>query len=267
MILVIDVGNTNIVLGIYDSKNLIADWRLSTDSMRASDEYGILIMQLFKIRKISISEIQGIIISSVVPGVMHSLEHMIRKYFDIEPVIVGPEIITGINIKCDNPKELGTDRMVNAVAAHQMYKGVPLIIIDFGTATTFCTVRENGDYTGGIICPGVKVAANALFEKAAKLPRIELAKTPFSIGKNTADSMQTGIIYGYIGQVEYIVTKIKEEMKKSEEKEPYVIATGGLAKLIVQDSEYVDKIDPLLTLEGLRIIFEKNKNKALGKAK
>jgi type III pantothenate kinase len=263
MILVVDVGNTNIVLGVYDNKKLVADWRLSTDNTRTADEYGIQVIQLFKQKELDIARIEGVIVSSVVPSIMYSLEHMIRKYFELDPMIVGPALVTGINIKYDNPKEVGADRIVNAVAAHDNYKGTPLIIIDFGTATTFCAVTEKGDYLGGVICPGLKIAANALFEKAAKLPKVELVKTEFIIGKNTISSMQSGLVFGYIGQVEYIIEKMKEEMFKTEEKEPYVVATGGLAKLIAKDSKSVDRIEPFLTLEGLRIIYENNKEQSI----
>ena len=184
---------------------------------------------------------------------------MIRKCFGIEPIIVGPGIKTGINIKYDNPKEVGADRIVNAVAAYEIYKK-PVIIIDFGTATTFCAVRENGDYLGGCICPGIRISADALFERAAKLPRVELEVPKNVICKNTVSSMQAGILFGYVGQVEYIVKKMKEEMKKSKFKEePLVIATGGLANLIAKETKAIDKVDSDLTLEGLKILYEKNK--------
>lgn len=258
MILVLDAGNTNIVLGVYDGKRLIADWRLSTDSKRSADEYGIQVIQLFLQNKLDPDDMEGVIISSVVPNIMYSIEHMVRKYFEVEPIIVGPGIKTGINIKYDNPKEVGADRIVNAVAAHDIYKK-PVIIIDFGTATTFCAVTENGDYLGGTICPGIRISADALFEKAAKLPRIELVKPDHVICKNTVMSMQSGIIYGYIGEVDYIVNKMKREMEELGEKTPFVLATGGLAKLISEGSTAIDQVDPFLTLEGLKILYEKNK--------
>lgn len=258
MVLVIDVGNTNIVLGVYNGNKLIGEWRLSTDTKKTADEYGIQVSQLFINSNLKITDVEGVIISSVVPNTMYSLEHMVRKYFNINPLVVGPGVKTGINIKYDNPKEVGADRIVNAVAAHEIFRR-SLIIIDFGTATTFCAVRENGDYLGGTICPGIKISSEALFEKAAKLPHIELVKPPCVICKNTVNSMQSGIIYGYIGQVDYIVDKMKKEMMQLGEKEPYVICTGGLAKLISEDSKCIDRIEPFLTLEGLRIIYEKNK--------
>lgn len=262
MILVIDVGNTNIVLGVYEKEELIASWRLSTDSKRTADEYGIQVIQLFLQDKLDPTDVEGVIISSVVPNIMYSLEHMIKKYFEVDPIIVGPGVKTGINIKYDNPKEVGADRIVNAVAAHEIYKR-SLIIIDFGTATTFCAVTSRGDYLGGTISPGIKIASEALFERAAKLPRIELIKPSAVIGKNTVSSMQAGIVYGYIGQVDYIVEKMRKELMEFGEEEPTIIATGGLAKLISEESRFVDKIDPILTLKGLRIIYEKNKEQVL----
>jgi len=262
VILVIDVGNTNIVLGIYENEELIASWRLSTDSKRTADEYGIQVTQLFLQDKLDPTDVEGVIISSVVPNIMYSLEHMIKKYFEINPIIVGPGVKTGINVKYDNPKEVGADRIVNAVAAHEIYKS-SLIIIDFGTATTFCAVTSRGDYLGGTICPGIKISSEALFERAAKLPRVELIKPPGVICKNTVSSMQAGIVYGYIGQVDYIVDKMRKELMELEEQEPIIIATGGLAKLISEESRFVNKIDPILTLKGLRIIYEKNKEQVL----
>ncbi|AJD29476.1 MULTISPECIES: type III pantothenate kinase [Clostridium] len=258
MILVLDVGNTNIVLGIYKNKELIANWRLATDNKRTADEYGIQVIELFSHNNLSFSDIEGVIISSVVPNIMYSLEHMISKYFNIKPIIVGPGVKTGINIKYDNPKEVGADRIVNAVAAHEIYKK-PLIIIDFGTATTFCSVTKEANYLGGTICPGIKISSDALFDKAAKLPRVELVKTPGVICKNTVASIQAGIIYGYAGQVDYIVSKMKKEMMALGEEEPFVVATGGFAKLISEEAKSIDEINAILTLEGLRIIYEKNK--------
>lgn len=258
MILVLDVGNTNIVLGIYKEKKLLVEWRLSTDYKRTADEYAIQVTQLFYQSGLDMENIEGVIISSVVPNIMYSLEHMVRKYFNTTPIIVGPGVKTGINIKYDNPKEVGADRIVNAVAAYETYKKA-IIIIDFGTATTFCAIASNGDYLGGTICPGIKISSEALFERAAKLPRVELVKPETVICKNTVASMQAGIIYGYIGQVDYIVNKMKKEIQAKGDEEPVVIATGGLAKLIAEDSTTIDKVEPFLTLDGLRIIYQKNK--------
>lgn len=258
MILLVDVGNTNIVLGVYRGTESIASWRISTDAKKTSDEYSIQVMQLFTQSELNPKEVEGIIISSVVPNIMHSLENMIRKSFGINPLVVGPGIKTGINIKYDNPKEVGADRIVNAVAAHDMYKK-DMILIDFGTATTFCAVTKDANYLGGCIVPGVRISSDALFDRAAKLPRVELEVPKNIICKNTITSMQAGILYGYIGQVEYIVKKTKKEMMELGSDEPLVIATGGLANLIANETDVIDKVDSSLTLEGLRIIYEKNK--------
>lgn len=255
MILAVDVGNTNIALGVYEVKNLLAHWRMATDKEKSSDEFGMFFVNLLKHENLDISKIEAVIISSVVPPIMYSLEHAVRKYFKVEPMVVGPGIKTGINIKYENPREVGADRIVNAVAAYEIYGG-PLIIVDFGTATTFCAISSKGEYLGGVICPGIKISAEALFQRAAKLPRIELVKPENVIGRNTVSSMQSGIVFGYVGQVDYIVRRIKKEMKEENIK---VIATGGLARLIATESETVEEINGLLTLEGLRIIYEKNK--------
>ena len=258
MILLVDVGNTNIVLGVNSNGRYIASWRISTDAKKTSDEYGIQVTQLFAQHNLNPLDVEGIIISSVVPNIMHSLENMIKKCFKMNPIIVGPGIKTGINIKYDNPKEVGADRIVNAVAAYEIYKR-SLIIIDFGTATTYCAVTKSGNYLGGNICPGIKIGSEALFERAAKLPRVELEKPNTLICKNTITSMQAGIIYGYIGQVEYIVNRMKKEMMDLGEAEPFVLATGGLANLIASETNVIDKVDSQLTLEGLRVLYHKNK--------
>lgn len=258
MILLVDVGNTNIVLGVQKDEKCIASWRLSTDAQKTSDEYAIQITQLFNQNDLDKKLVKGIIISSVVPNIMHSLENAIRKCFSIDPIVVGPGVKTGINIKYDNPKEVGADRIVNAVAVHELYNR-PSVIIDFGTATTFCALMKNGDYLGGCIVPGVKISSDALFERAAKLPRVELEMPKNIICKNTVNSMQAGILYGYVGQVEYIVNKMKEEMKAKTKEEPYVIATGGLANLINSYTDVIDEVNSDLTLEGLKLIYYKNK--------
>lgn len=258
MILLVDVGNTNIVLGVHNEEKYIASWRISTDTFKTSDEYGIQIMQLFALSNLNPKEVKGIIISSVVPNIMHSLENMIRKCFCLEPIIVGPGVKTGINIKYDNPKEVGADRIVNAVAAYELYKRA-VIIIDFGTATTFCGLTKKGDYLGGCIVPGIKIASDALFERAAKLPRVELGFPKKIICKSTITSMQAGILFGYIGQVEYIVNKMKNEMLCVDSEEPMVIATGGLANLIASETKIINVVDSDLTLEGLKILYYKNK--------
>lgn len=255
MLLVFDVGNTNMVLGIYKNKELIKDWRINTDKEKTSDEYGILISSLFKYENIDMSEIQDIIISSVVPNVMHSLENFCIKYCNKQPLIVGPGIKTGLNIKYDNPKQLGADRIVNAVAGVEKY-GYPLIIVDFGTATTFCAISEKGEYLGGTIAPGIKISSEALFQRASKLPRVELLKPGTTICKSTVSAMQSGIIYGYVGLVDKIISMMKEELNCNSVR---VVATGGLAPLIASETDSIDNVDKFLTLEGLRVIHEKNR--------
>jgi type III pantothenate kinase len=253
MILVLDTGNTNIVLGVYHSDELIHHWRMETDRYKTEDEYGMQVKALFNHAGIEFSQIHGIIISSVVPSIMFSLERMCQKYFGLKPLVVGPGVKTGLNIKYENPREVGADRIVNAVAAIEEY-GPPLIIVDFGTATTYCYINEKGEYMGGAIAPGIGISTEALFTKASKLPRIELTKPENVVGKNTVSAMQAGIVYGYVGQVEGIVSRMKAQSKE----QPTVIVTGGMANLIASESTVIDKIDPYLTLKGLHIIYERN---------
>lgn len=253
MILTIDVGNTNTVLGVFREEELVVHWRIATEREKTVDEYGMLLFDLFNYNSIQISNIERIIISCVVPPVVSALEEVAIKYFGIKPLIVGPGVKTGMNIKMDNPKEVGADRIVNAVAAHNLYGG-PMIVVDFGTATTFCLISKEGDYLGGVIAPGINISMEALFNFADKLPKVELNKPPNTIGKNTIDSLKSGIIYGAIGQVDGVIKKIKAEI----DKEPQVIATGGLAELISADSEEIDQINMLLTLQGLRMVAELN---------
>lgn len=256
MILVVDVGNTHIVLGAFEGKNLLASWRLSTNKERTADELGMLLLSLFEHERLSVHNVEAVIIASVVPSIMYSLEHSIKKYLKIDPMVIGPGTKTGINIRCQNPKEVGADRIVNAVAGFEMYGG-PLIIVDMGTATTFCAISTKGEYLGGVICPGIQISAEALHQKAAKLPRIDLVKPDSVIGKNTVSSMQAGIFYGYVGQVDYIVKRMKHEMQEENVK---VIATGGLARLISEESKTISEVNSILTLEGLRIVYERNYN-------
>jgi type III pantothenate kinase len=255
MILVADVGNTNMVLGVYQDSKLLINWRVST-SRQTSDEIGMMLRNLFEYEHLNMKEVEAAVISSVVPPLTPILERVCTKYFKVKPLSVEPGIKTGVNIKYDNPKEVGADRIVNAVAALHRYGG-PVIVVDFGTATTFCAVSESADYLGGAITPGIGISTEALFQRAAKLPRIELIKPEKAIGRNTVSSMQAGIVFGYAGQVDYIVSRFKKEMGGGN---IFVVATGGLASLISSVATSIDKVDPLLTLEGLRIIYEKNRN-------
>lgn len=258
MLLVFDVGNTNVVIGVYREEKLLISWRISTNEEKTSDEYGINIINLFEKARIDYNEVKNVIISSVVPNIMYSLERSIKRYFKVVPTIIGPGVKTGINIKYDNPKEVGADRIVNAAGALEIYKK-SLIIVDFGTATTFCCIGKNGDYHGGAIMPGIKISSDALFSKAAKLSRVELSSPPNAICKNTVESIQAGIVYGYVGSVDYIVRKMKEEMKSFGEEDVFVVSTGGLSKLILPHTETINEYNENLTLEGLKVIFEKNK--------
>ncbi|KRF63716.1 MULTISPECIES: type III pantothenate kinase [Peribacillus] len=254
MIFVLDVGNTNTVLGVYDEDILKYHWRIETSRNKTEDEYGMVIKSLLQHEGLSFDQFDGIIISSVVPPIMFALERMCKKYFGIKPLIVGPGIKTGLNIKYENPREVGADRIVNAVAGIQEY-GSPLIIVDFGTATTYCYINEDKQYMGGAIAPGINISTEALYSKAAKLPRIEINRPDGIIGKNTVSAMQSGILYGYVGQVEGIVNRIKAQSNL----EPTVIATGGLATLIANESTVIDVVEPFLTLKGLQLIYKRNR--------
>lgn len=261
MLLAFDVGNTNIVLGVFKEGQMIANWRMETDNKKSADEYGMIISQLFKYEGLKMENVRDVIISTVVPSVLYTLQHLSMKYFNRKAMVIGPGIKTGLIVKYDNPKQVGADRIVNAVAAHAKYGG-PLIIIDFGTATTFCAVSEKAEYIGGTIAPGLKISSEALFEKTSKLPKVELEEPGHVICRNTINSMQSGLVYGHMGMVDYIVKKMKKELLEycgNDEKEVKVIATGGLATLIDAGIDCIDHVDKMLTLEGLKLIYEKNK--------
>ena len=257
MILVIDVSNTNSTLGVFDGEQLVASWRLSTLNNRTSDETGMLLRMLFVHSEVNITEIAAVVVSSVVPNVMYSLLSGIRKYLKREPMVVRAGMKTGINLRMENPKEMGTDRIVNLVAAYELYGG-PAIVIDYSTATTFDVVSERGEFLTGITAPGVQVCADALTQRAAQLPKIEIKRPDSLITKNTVDSIQAGLVLGHIGETRYIIDKIKEELHLPQMK---VIATGGLAKVIDEKEEIFDVYDPVLALQGLRLLYEKNKNR------
>jgi type III pantothenate kinase len=255
LLLVIDAGNTNIVVGIYDGEQLLRNWRISTDKSKSADEYGILFNNLLVLTGIGLANITDIIISSVVPTLTGVLERLSRNYFGIKPHMVGPGIKTGMPIHYDNPKEVGADRIVNAVAGYEKFK-VSLIIVDFGTATTFDYVNGKGEYCGGAIAPGLMISMEALFQKASKLPWVEIVKPPGVIAKNTVNSMQAGIYYGYVGLVDEIVGRMKRESREN----PKVIATGGLAALVAPESKTIEAVEEYLTLEGLRILYLRNRD-------
>lgn len=253
MLLAIDIGNTNVVLGVFDGEKLVENWRVGTNTQITPDEYAMIFKDLFGFAGIEFGQIQGVIISTVVPPLLPVMVEMSLKYIRIEPMVVTHELKTGISIRTDNPKEVGADRIVNAAAAYKLYGG-PLIIVDFGTATTFCAVTKNGEYLGGAICPGMKISAEALFQRASKLPRVELAKPSKVIGTDTISAMQAGIIYGYAGLVDGIVERMKKELAA----DARVVATGGLAELVSKETRTIQEIKPHLTLEGLRYLFEIN---------
>lgn len=270
MLLAFDVGNSNIVLGVFKDRELITNWRIETDTNKSADEYGMIVRQLFDYEGLKMSEVTDIIISTVVPSVLYTLQHLSMKYFNKRAIVIESGVKTGMIVKYDNPKQVGADRIVNAVAAYHKYGG-PLIIIDFGTATTFCAVSDKAEYLGGTIAPGLKISSEALFEKTSKLPKVELEEPGITICKNTIQSMQSGLVYGHMGMVEFIVNKMKKELAEvvGSDKQVTVVATGGLSTLIDNGVDCIDHVDKMLTLEGLEIIYEKNrkKPKTTGKCK
>lgn len=242
------------MLGVYQEEEILVYWRLATRRDSTEDELGMILKNLLHNSRLSMKDISAVAISSVVPPLMYSLDRMAKKYCGVEPLIVGPGIKTGLNIATDNPREVGADRIVNAVAAIDLY-GAPLVIVDFGTATTYCAISADNEYLGGVIAPGIGISMEALFEKAAKLPRVEIVRPAKVIGRDTIASMQSGIVFGFGGQVDGIVRRIIAEL----DGEPLVLATGGFASLIARESETITRVNPLLTLEGLRIISNLNK--------
>jgi type III pantothenate kinase len=255
LLVLVDVGNTNTVFGVYQGDELTESFRFSTDHERTADEYGALLLPLFQRRGIDPETAEAVVISSVVPPLHFTLEQMARRYFGKRPLFIEPGVRTGMPIRYDNPTEVGADRIVNAVAARELY-GAPVIVVDFGTATTFDLVNAAGEYAGGIITPGIMISAEALFAHASRLYRVDVRKPAELIGKNTAGAMQAGIYYGYIGLVDGILERLLAEMPGVKS----VVATGGLADLIAEGSKYIRQVDPMLTLVGLKLIYEKNRH-------
>jgi type III pantothenate kinase len=256
MLLAVDIGNTNITIGVFDGSKMKATWRVATGVHRMPDEYASLMLHLFEHEGIAASKITDTILCSVVPPLTGVFEEMCRHYLKVSPILVEAGVKTGVRISMDNPKEVGADRIVNAVAAHQLYGGA-VIVIDLGTATTFDAVSKEGDYLGGAIAPGIAIATEALFARTAVLPRVELTHPKRAIGRNTVAAMQSGIVFGYAGLIEGIVARIKEELGGKAK----VVATGGYAELLARETPAIDEVNPDLTLIGLRLIYEMNKAK------
>ena len=254
MLLAIDIGNTNIALGIFEGETLRATWNVATDIDKTADEYAVLLLNLLPMEGLNLSDIDHVSMACVVPPLLTIFEELSQRYFNISPLIVGPGVKTGVRICTDNPREVGADRVANAAAAHHLYSG-PMILIDFGTATTLDVLSKEGDYLGGAIAPGILIAAEALFERASKLPRVELVPPEHAIGKNTVTTMQSGIIFGYVGLIESLVNRMNHEL----EQEAYVVATGGLAEIIARQTKVVNTVNMHLTLIGLRLIHELNR--------
>ena len=254
MLLAADIGNTNITLGVFDGEKLKGTWRIATSVHRMPDEYAIMILSFFDLQHIKTSEIKDVVLCSVVPPLIGNFEELCQRYMHVTPLVVEAGVKTGIRICMDNPREVGADRIVNAVAAHQLYGG-PVIVIDLGTATTFDAVSGEGDYLGGAIAPGISIATEALFTRTAALPRVELAPPKRAIGRNTIAAMQSGIVFGYVGLIEGVVSRIQKELGDKAK----VVATGGYAELLAKETRIIDVVNPDLTLVGLRLIYDMNK--------
>lgn len=253
MLLAIDIGNTNITIGLFDQDKILGNFRMTTKIPRTSDEYGIFFCNLLNSKGVSCEDIDAAIMASVVPDVNHHIINGLIKYFNVNPIVVGPGIKTGLKISIPNPKEVGADRIVDAVAAYEIYGG-PVLVIDYGTATTHDLVLEDGTLVGGVTSPGIRIAAHALWQDAAKLPKIEIKKPDQILGRDTISSMQSGLVYGHIGQTEYIIRKIKDEAGLSK---MTVVATGGLGKIIFDETDSIDYYDSNLTLKGLNMLYHK----------
>jgi len=254
MLITIDIGNTNINVGVFDGEDLRASWQIATGIHRMGDEYAVILLNLLRHHGLNVSDIKGASLCSVVPPLISIFEDTFKRYFNITPLVIGVGVKTGVRILLDNPREAGADRIVDAAAAHHLYDG-PLIIADMGTASTFDTVSKNGDYLGGAIAPGIGTSVEALFLRAAMLPRVELVRPKHAIGTNTVTAIQSGLIFGYVGLVEGIVTRIKEELGE----ETRVVATGGYAELIAKETNIIDIVNRNLTLIGLRLIYNMNR--------
>ncbi len=255
MILVVDVGNTNLIWGVYEGKELKATFRMTTKTPRTSDEFGVLLSEMLKNRGVDPMRLEGSVIANVVPDVMHALLGALNRYTNTKPLIVGPGVKTGIKVSGEDPKGIGADRIVDVVAAYEKY-GAPVLVLDFGTATTYDLVTEGGHFSVGITAPGIRICSEALWKQTAKLPNVEIKKPKSILAQDTISSMQAGLVYGQIGQTEYIIRKVKDETGLTNLK---VVATGGLGRLIADETDSIDVYDPSLTLDGLRIIYDKNR--------
>ena len=254
MLLCVDIGNTNIVMGIYRGDDLVAHWRISTARDKMADEYGILLSAFLARESLAVDQIKGLVLASVVPPVTEAFTEMVAQYVGVEPLVVDSGVKTGVSVRYDSPRDVGADRVVNAAAAYQLYGG-PACIVDFGTGTTFDALSAKGEYLGGAIAPGITIAAEALFQRTAKLPRIDLRRPPKAIGTNTVDAMRSGILFGYVGLVEGMVARFRRELGP----DMRTIGTGGLARVIADETEVIEVVDPWLTLKGLRIVYELNR--------